>query len=112
MKTYCATFLRLNSRGFREEAISNLDGETFNSKFANKKVKLKFYKEGDSIMVVWKSPVLIPEDSYYLDCGLMGEQNEVDGVVEKITGVADIKLTPTMDDPEGVQKVRSYYGRY
>lgn len=112
MKTYCATLLRFDSKGFRREAIENLDGEVFNSKFANRNIKLICYKEDDAIMVRWKSPVLVPENTYYLDCTIAGAQNEVDGFVESISDILMISLVPNMDDPEGVQKVRSFYEHY
>ena len=105
--TYCATALLYDSQWIDNSLLDEMILEKWKSEFAGKPVDIEFYKDGDQLMVKWKTLLLVPDDTYYLDMEIDAEA-DVSGKVVKINAIPSISITGVRNDDEGFSKIRRW----
>lgn len=105
--TYCATAF-MDGDWVSDEVIDDLLSEEIVTNFANIATPMTFYREGEHIMVKWKSNILLPPDQYYVDMELKGKAN-LENVLVKVTSIPRLLISTEHADSEA-KKIRRYYG--
>lgn len=105
--TYCATALKYGSSWIKDETLDYLTIDKYKSKFGGHDVEFKFYKEGDDLMVKWRTKLLIPEDVYYIDMEMSAEM-DVEGLVVNISEIKQVNICPHHADV-GAKKIKRFY---
>lgn len=84
---YCATLLQYGSVWVEDDILDSLLNKELPSNFGGHDVVLNFYRDGQDLMVKWKTKLLIPENTYYIDAEINAE---VEGT--KVVGISGVPL--------------------